>query len=78
MNAPGRFITAEGIDGAGKTTHLDAVESWLPSETTVIALYWLASGCAVAAMPCCARASPAARRWQKPFASWCCTDRWTR
>ena len=29
MNAPGRFITAEGIDGAGKTTHLDAVESWL-------------------------------------------------
>ncbi|WP_233259203.1 dTMP kinase [Rubrivivax albus] len=29
MNAPGRFITAEGIDGAGKTTHLDAVEAWL-------------------------------------------------
>jgi dTMP kinase len=26
---PGRFITAEGIDGAGKTTHLDAVEAWL-------------------------------------------------
>lgn len=25
----GRFITAEGIDGAGKTTHLDAVEGWL-------------------------------------------------
>jgi dTMP kinase len=27
--SPGRFITAEGIDGAGKTTHLDAVEAWL-------------------------------------------------
>jgi dTMP kinase len=26
---PGRFITAEGIDGAGKTTHLDAAEAWL-------------------------------------------------
>lgn len=25
----GRFITAEGIDGAGKTTHLDAAEAWL-------------------------------------------------
>lgn len=29
MTAAGRFITAEGIDGAGKTTHLDAVEAWL-------------------------------------------------
>ncbi|MCP5283887.1 MAG: dTMP kinase [Burkholderiaceae bacterium] len=29
MSAPGRFITAEGIDGAGKTTHLDTVEAWL-------------------------------------------------
>lgn len=26
---PGRFLTAEGIDGAGKTTHLDAVEARL-------------------------------------------------
>jgi dTMP kinase len=25
MTAPGRFITLEGIDGAGKSTHL----SWL-------------------------------------------------
>lgn len=31
MSRPGRFITAEGIDGAGKTTHLDAVEDWLRS-----------------------------------------------
>ncbi len=29
MTEPARFITAEGIDGAGKTTHLDAVEAWL-------------------------------------------------
>ena len=29
MTARGRFISAEGIDGAGKTTHLDAVDAWL-------------------------------------------------
>ncbi|MDE2401641.1 MAG: dTMP kinase [Burkholderiales bacterium] len=27
--APGRFITFEGIDGAGKTSHLDAMEAQL-------------------------------------------------
>lgn len=26
MSLPGRFITIEGIDGAGKTTHVDAIE----------------------------------------------------
>lgn len=32
----GRFITAEGIDGAGKTTHLDAVESWLRQQDRAV------------------------------------------
>ena len=26
---PGRLVTLEGIDGAGKSTHLDAVERWV-------------------------------------------------
>ena len=26
---PGKFITLEGVDGAGKSTHLDFVASWL-------------------------------------------------
>ncbi len=28
-NARGRFITLEGIEGAGKTSHLGAIRSWL-------------------------------------------------
>ena len=26
---PGKFITLEGVDGAGKSTHLDFVADWL-------------------------------------------------
>lgn len=29
MTAPGRFITLEGVDGAGKSTHLGFVADWL-------------------------------------------------
>lgn len=29
MTTPGKFITLEGVDGAGKSTHLDFVADWL-------------------------------------------------
>jgi dTMP kinase len=29
MSTPGKFITLEGVDGAGKSTHLDFVADWL-------------------------------------------------
>jgi dTMP kinase len=29
MTAPGRFISVEGIDGAGKSTHLEPLADWL-------------------------------------------------
>jgi dTMP kinase len=32
MRSPGRFITLEGIDGAGKSSHLDALAAWLRAQ----------------------------------------------
>jgi dTMP kinase len=33
MSTPGKFITLEGVDGAGKSTHLDFVADWLRAQS---------------------------------------------
>jgi dTMP kinase len=33
---PGRFITLEGIDGAGKSSHLAAIQAWLQAQGRVV------------------------------------------
>ena len=30
--APGCFVTLEGIDGAGKSSHLAAIQAWLQAQ----------------------------------------------
>jgi dTMP kinase len=44
----GRFITFEGIDGAGKSTHLDATAAWLRSRGQVVVLTREPGGSALA------------------------------
>jgi dTMP kinase len=35
---PGRFVTVEGIDGAGKSTHLQTIADWLRGQGRVVHL----------------------------------------
>ena len=37
MTLPGRFISFEGIDGAGKSSHIEAVATWLRDRGRVVA-----------------------------------------
>ena len=55
MTSRGRFITLEGVDGAGKSTHTG----------------WIADFCARRAWKWSPRVSPAARRWARSCALWC-------
>jgi len=48
MSLPGRFISFEGIDGAGKSSHLEAVATWLRERGRVVLLTREPGGTALA------------------------------
>jgi dTMP kinase len=58
----GRFITFEGIDGAGKSSHIDATVAWLRERGHEVLVTREPGG------------TPLAER----CANWCCTSPWTR
>ena len=55
MTSRGRFITLEGVDGAGKSTHTG----------------WIADFLRAQGLEVVATRSPAARRWARSCAPWC-------
>ncbi len=48
MTLPGRFISFEGIDGAGKSSHIEAVAAWLRDRGRVVLLTREPGGTALA------------------------------
>jgi len=55
------FISFEGIDGAGKSTHIEGLAQWFKSRGHVVTL----------------TREPGARLWPKNSERWHCTNRWT-
>ena len=48
MTLPGRFISFEGIDGAGKSSHIEAVATWLRDRGRVVLITREPGGTALA------------------------------
>ena len=48
MTLPGRFISFEGIDGAGKSSHIEAVAAWLRDRGRVVLITREPGGTALA------------------------------
>ncbi len=61
--APGLFISFEGIDGAGKSTHIEALAERLRAQAVGVGQHAREPGGTALGESC---------------ASWCCTTRWSR